>query len=64
MMFLVWRMGLRGPMPSLDAFDPRASLEWKLHELSTIAIIPLDESERGLTLEQAVAAYPCPEIAD
>ncbi|WP_024341009.1 hypothetical protein [Bradyrhizobium japonicum] len=64
MNFIVWRRGLRGPVASLDLLDPRSMMDWPLIEQSTIAIIPLPEAERGLTLDQAIARHPCPEIVE
>jgi hypothetical protein len=64
MNYLVWRRGLRGPLPSLDLLDPRASMEWEVNQQTTIAVIPLAESERAITLDEAIAAHPCPEVAN
>jgi hypothetical protein len=61
MNFVVWRRGLRGPVASLDLFDPRQSMDWKLNEQTTIAIFPLLPHQRLLSLDAAVAAYPCPQ---
>jgi hypothetical protein len=59
--FLIWRQGLRGPIASIDLFDPRQSADWKIHEQTLIEIVPLANGERDFTLDQAIAAHPCKE---
>jgi hypothetical protein len=59
--YLVWIRGLRGPEAQLQLLDPRSSIDWKTREGSTIAIFKLKDYEHDLTLDQAIAAYPCPE---
>jgi hypothetical protein len=60
MNFLVWRRGLRGPSPALQDLDPRQLLSWEIASQETIAVIPLKGLDRALTLDQALAAHPCP----
>lgn len=63
MNFLVWRRGLRGPIASLDLFDPRQSVDWKINEQSTIAIVPLPGHQRFLSLDTLMQLHPCPQEA-
>ncbi|WP_439398519.1 hypothetical protein ACRQ5Q_14590 [Bradyrhizobium sp. PMVTL-01] len=63
MNFFVWRKGLRGPTAALQDLDPRSSLDWKLNEENTIAIVKLPEERRSITLDEAIATYPCPKVA-
>lgn len=63
MNFFVWRKGLRGPTAALQDMDPRQSLDWKVNEESTIVIVKLPDEHRDLSLDQAIATYPCPRGA-
>lgn len=63
MNFFVWRKGLRRPTAALQELDPRSSLDWTVNEENTIVIVKLPEEQRGMTLDQAIAAYPCPQVA-
>ncbi len=59
MSFFVWRRGPRGPEASIDALDPRQSLDWKLHEQRYLQIKPLPSGDTR-TLDQLIEAHPCP----
>jgi hypothetical protein len=63
MNFLVWRQGLRGPVPSIDLFDPRQSGDWKTNQQTTIQIIPLKDHERSMSLDTLIVLHPCKETA-
>lgn len=63
MNFLVWRKGLRGPVASLDLFDPRSASDWKQIEQTMIVIIPLKDVERDMCLDTLMVLHPCPEVA-
>lgn len=62
MTFLVWRRGLRGPVISKDAMDPRQSLDWKVREQETISIVPLGEQTADMHLCSLEVLYPCPAV--
>jgi hypothetical protein len=64
MAFLVWRQGIRGPVASVDAMDPRQSADWKIIQQTMIQIIPLAEHELGMSLSTLIVLHPCPEIAE
>lgn len=64
MSFLVWRRGLRGPIASIDAMDPRQSMDWKLHEQTMIQIVTLADHERDMHLASLMVLHPCPEVAE
>jgi hypothetical protein len=61
MNYFVWLRGLRGPEPQLHLNNPRQSIHWPEMESRVIGIVALKDHERGYTLAQAVAVYPCPE---
>ncbi|WP_024516968.1 hypothetical protein [Bradyrhizobium sp. Tv2a-2] len=58
--FLVWLRGNKGPTAQLRLMDPRSSIDWKVMQENVIQIVTLAEHERGYSLDQAVAAHPCP----
>lgn len=62
MNFLCWWRGLKGPYATLNDLNPSSLASWKEVEHNAIAIIPLPEVHRSLTLGQAIAAYPCPAV--
>lgn len=63
MNFLVWRRGSRGPIASIDLFDPRSMGDWKQVEPRMIQIVPLPDHQRGYGLDTLIALYACPEVA-
>jgi hypothetical protein len=63
MNYLCWWRGLKGPYAALHLLDPRSMMSWKEQEDRCIAIVTLKEDEQNLTLDQAVAKYPCPMVS-
>lgn len=62
MNFLCWWRGLKGPYAALHLLNPTSLGSWKEVEDRSIAVIPLKETEHDLTLDEAVALYPCPGV--